>query len=498
MADNDQMRLRFWIGLTAVLLIAAGSVVAALIVYADDRADFHAMQKEEARRAAHQTEAGADLSIGQLSSAAAFLKADGDLNAHEFDVVARALLRQDLLRATAFIQRVPARDRSRYERRHGFEIVERRPNEHLGRAGPRPVYFPMTFVAARRGAERALGFDLGSDPDRAPFLRRARDTGKPIATPIVPLVLGGRGVIVYRPAYRDGAPTATVAQRRAALIGFVAGSFLIGDLADPADATLPDEVDYQLHISKQVVVGPNEELEDAAAARIHFANRTWLLVVSDPNRPDVSLPLLLGVVGISLAALLGALIMAWSRNERMQQLEQEAGHDALTGLKNRRRFEEDLRAAMARARREGTTGALLMIDLDNFKHINDTHGHPAGDRMIEEVAGVLRRRTRESDTLARLGGDEFAVVVPRCSQAEARVVAEAIAEAVRSHAPEHDGVEPITASVGVAMFGEDPRVSFASLVSEADTAMYAAKDGGRDGVCVFDLNAIRSELLDAD
>lgn len=489
---------RFWTGLAAVLLIAVGSVVAAVIVWVDDHDDFHKMQREEAARAAHQTEAMADLSIGQLSSAAAFIQAEGELTPHEFDVISRSLLAQDLLRATAFIERVPGTRRQRYERRRGFEIVERLPNNHLGTAGTRAVYFPLTFVAAPRAAAQALGFDLGSDPERARFLRRARDSGRSVATPIVPLVLGGSGVIVYHAVYRDGAPTATVAERRAALRGFVAGSFLIGDLADPAAAALPPEVEFQLHVSQRVVHGPLGELEDSASAPIEFADRTWTLVVRDSNRPQVSLPLLLAVVGISLAALLGTLIMAWSRNERMQQLEREANHDALTGLRNRRRFEEDLRMAMARSRRESTTGALLMIDLDNFKRVNDSGGHPAGDRLIKEIAEVLRRRTRESDALARLGGDEFAIVLPRCSLPEARLVAEAIAEAIRRYRPEGGGVEPVTASIGVAMFGDDPRVSLASLISEADTAMYAAKDSGRNGVCVFDPLALRSERLDAE
>lgn len=495
---SSPTRFRYWIGLTAVLLIAAGSVVAAVVVYLDDRADFHMMQREEAERAAHQTEAMAGLSIGQLSSAAAFIQAEGELTPHEFDVISRSLLGQNLLRATAFIERVPGSQRQSYEREHGFEVLERHANEHLGRAEERAVYFPLTFIAAPRGADRALGFDLGSDPERARFLRHARDTGRSVATPIVPLVLGGSGVIVYHAVYRDGAPTTTVAQRRAALVGFVAGSFLIGDLAIPAAASLPDEVKFQLHVSRRVVLGPSGELEDAASAPIGFADRTWRLVVRDPNRPQVSLPLLLAVVGISLAALLGTLIMAWSRNERMQQLEREASHDSLTGLKNRRRFEEDLRTAMARSRREATTGALLMIDLDNFKSVNDSRGHQAGDALIKEIAGVLQRRTRESDALARLGGDEFAIVLPRCSLQEARLVAEAIAEAIRRHRPEGDGIEPVTASIGVAMFGDDPKVSLASLLSEADTAMYAAKDAGRNGVCVFDPLALHSEALDAE
>ena len=495
-ADNADMRLRFWIGLVAVLLIAAGSVVAALIVASDDSADFHASQREEAARAAHQAESVARLSIGQLASAAAFFQAEGHFSRHEFDVVAEPLLRQGALSGTAFIQRLPGDRRGAFERNHGAPIFESR-DGGPHRARQHAVYYPIVYAVSGLGNVSPIGYDLGADPKRAPFLRRARDRGKPVATPPVQLLLGGSGINVYWPVYRDGLPTATVAERRAALIGFAGGAFRIGDLAAAAVSTVPDAVDVQLRIDRGNVVGKQGKLDDAASAPIQIADRTWLLVVRDPNRPDVSLPLLLAVVGIALAALLGALILAWSRSERMQELEREAGQDALTGLKNRRRFEEDLRAAMARARREGTTGALLMLDLDHFKQVNDSHGHPAGDRLIREVAEVLRGRSRESDVLARLGGDEFAVVLPRCSRAEAHLVAEAIAGALRDHEPTVDGLEPVTASVGIAMFGDHPRSSIGSVVSEADSAMYAAKDGGRDSVRLFDAAAVRDEAPDA-
>jgi diguanylate cyclase (GGDEF)-like protein len=81
---------------------------------------------------------------------------------------------------------------------------------------------------------------------------------------------------------------------------------------------------------------------------------------------------------------------------------------------------------------------MLMIDLDHFKQVNDTKGHPAGDRLIREVAAILRRRVRQSDVLARLGGDEFAVVLPHTDVAEARVVAESIVATIREHALAHD------------------------------------------------------------
>ncbi len=486
------MRLRFWIGLAAVLLVAAGSVVVALVVHAGDSADFHTMQRDEAARAARQAESVAGLSVGQLASAAAFFQAEGTFSKHEFDVIATPLLRQGELSGTAYVQRVPASGRAAFEREHHAPIFEPGPDGPR-KAAARPVYYPIVYAVSGLGAVAPVGYDLAADPDRAPFLRRARDRGRPVATPPAKLLIGGTGINVYRPVYRDGAPTATVAQRRRALTGFAAGGFRVADLAAAAISTVPDAAEVQLRIDRKHIVGAQGSLSDTASAPIHIADRTWLLVVRDPNRPDVGLPLLLAVVGVSLSALLGALVLVWSRNERMRELRREASQDSLTGLKNRRRFTEDLRLAMARARREHTVGAVLMLDLDRFKGVNDSHGHPAGDRLIEEIAGVLRRRTRESDVLARLGGDEFAVVLPRCSPVEARLAADSICEAIREHRSTDPRLEPITASVGVAMFGEDPRTSIETVVSEADTAMYAAKDEGRDGVRVFDPIAVRDD-----
>ncbi|HEU4598328.1 MAG TPA: diguanylate cyclase, partial [Solirubrobacterales bacterium] len=479
------MRIRFWIGIVAVALVAIGSVGAALLVYQKDHDDFHKMQEDEAMRAARQAEAVAALSVGKLSSAAAFFQADEHVGKHEFSVIGHSLLGEGALSAAAFIPRVQASERTTYEQRFGVEISERRIGRLLRRAQPRPVYFPVTYATKYQGGERLIGYDVGSDEARGPALARARDTGEAIATPLVPLLLGGTGINVFRPIYRDGAPLATVADRRRALVGFVGGSFRIEDLAEAAIAALPEGVEVQLRVDHALAFGPSNQLSGAASVPIRIADRTWFLVVKEPGGPDLTLPLVLGLMGIALAALLGSLIFAWSRNERMQELERQASQDALTGLNNRRRFEEDLRTTMARSRRDTSSGALLMLDLDEFKQVNDSYGHPAGDRLIQEIATVLRRRTRESDALARLGGDEFAVILARCNRAEALLVGEAIATAVREHRPEGP-LAAVTASVGIAMFGENPRTSLASVISEADAAMYAAKDAGRDQVRIFE------------
>jgi diguanylate cyclase (GGDEF)-like protein len=499
-AENSRMRLRFWIGLLCVAMIAAGSVVAAIVVRADDTADFETRQKAEAVRAAHQAEGMARLAVGQLASAAAFFQVEGRISEHEFGVVSQALLKQNVLNAAVLLDRVPGAERAAYERRHGFEITERegRPGQGiLRRAQRHPQYYPVTYIAAKGPSLEALGFDVGSEPLRSPYLERARDTGKPIATPVLHLLLGGDGFNIFQAIYRDGAPTATVAQRRRALIGYAAGSLRVADLATSVNEVLPDHTIEKFDTDGAPISGAAAQLDDPSASTVQIADRQWLLVVRDPNRPELSLPLLLAAIGVAVSSLLGALILIWSRNERMRELEREAGEDALTGLKNRRRFEEEVRSAMARRRRDHGSGALLMIDLDHFKEVNDTHGHPAGDRLIEEVAQVLRRRARAGDIVARLGGDEFSVVLPHSTPAQALVVAEALVAAIRDHDPTLDGVDPVTASIGVAMFGDDPRMSFATLVSEADTAMYAAKDGGRDGVRVFDTEAIREDAPDS-
>jgi diguanylate cyclase (GGDEF)-like protein len=486
------VRRRFWLGIAAVTLIAIGSVVAAAVVYVDDLNDFERMQREEAARAAHQMEAVAGLSVDQLTSAAAFFKAEDDLSRHEFEVYGRSLIRQGALAGAVFIPRVPASKRARYERTHGIEILDRTGPLSFRRAAPRRAYFPITYVVAENeGRRRALGYDLGRDRERALYLNRARDTGMAVSSPVISLLIGGRGINVFRAVYRDGAPVKTAAQRRRALIAFAAGSFRIEELAATAAEAVSPDVRLQLAADGATVFGSEEDLSGATVP-LRIADRTWTLTMEDPDGPGLSLPLALAVMGITLAALLASLIMTWSRNERMEELERQASQDSLTGLGNRRRFEEDLAAAMARSRRGGSTGALLMLDLDDFKRVNDSRGHPAGDQLIKEIAGVLRKRARKSDTLARLGGDEFAVILPHCSREEALLAAEAIATEVRGYHPGGSS-DPVTVSIGVAMFGEDPRTSVATIVSEADTAMYAAKDEGRDGVRVFDPVSVQEE-----
>jgi diguanylate cyclase (GGDEF)-like protein/PAS domain S-box-containing protein len=158
-----------------------------------------------------------------------------------------------------------------------------------------------------------------------------------------------------------------------------------------------------------------------------------------------------------------------------ERLRHIADHDALTGLYNRRRFEQELDRHIVHGRRYGVDGALLVIDLDHFKEVNDGHGHSAGDRVLAAVARVLRARLRESDILARFGGDEFAVLMPHGGAAEAAELANLVVNAVRREVSTPAG--PLDASVGYALF-EDATASSDEVLSRADDAMYADKADG--------------------
>ncbi len=163
-----------------------------------------------------------------------------------------------------------------------------------------------------------------------------------------------------------------------------------------------------------------------------------------------------------------------------------ADHDPLTGLLNRRGLEAALNQHVARVSRYGDHGALLVMDLDHFKTVNDTLGHSAGDELIISIAALLTRRLRASDTIARLGGDEFAILLPEAGELAAQQVAAKIAKDVRQSKLEIDGREAarVTASIGMTLFRQDIGGAEEALVN-ADLAMYDAKEAGRDQVALY-------------
>jgi diguanylate cyclase (GGDEF)-like protein/PAS domain S-box-containing protein len=171
--------------------------------------------------------------------------------------------------------------------------------------------------------------------------------------------------------------------------------------------------------------------------------------------------------------------------EYASQLSYQASHDALTGLINRREFEHRLSLALASAKELGRTHAMLYLDLDQFKIVNDTCGHAAGDELMRQVSMLLQGRLREGDTLARIGGDEFGVILENCSPEHAERIADELRQTVTDfHFVWHDRSFAIGVSIGLVLVAEAP-LTLADVLSAGDAACYMAKEKGRNRVQLY-------------
>lgn len=185
---------------------------------------------------------------------------------------------------------------------------------------------------------------------------------------------------------------------------------------------------------------------------------------------------------------IGAVLVAHDVTESRRaaaQLAHQARHDALTGLINRREFDQRLQNLLDSPDIGERRHALLYLDLDQFKIVNDTCGHTAGDELLRQLSSILQNQLRAADTLARLGGDEFGILLENCAAEPALHVAEALRQAVSEfHFVWHDKTFTVGASIGLVSFGGDIRCQ-TDILSAADTACYVAKDTGRNRVHVY-------------
>ena len=187
--------------------------------------------------------------------------------------------------------------------------------------------------------------------------------------------------------------------------------------------------------------------------------------------------------------------------EMQRTLEEQSITDALTGLKNRRFFDERLHEEFRRAQRYGDYLALIMLDLDHFKQVNDRFGHQAGDAVLHEASSLIRASIRDPDICARYGGEEFAVILPKTHMSGALAVAERMWRAIGGKefaiGPGEDGRSPptirVTASIGVAFYPSKDINSAELLVRFADQALYQAKKSGRNNICLYQAAPYRYE-----
>ena len=195
--------------------------------------------------------------------------------------------------------------------------------------------------------------------------------------------------------------------------------------------------------------------------------------------------LVLALVFLSMALNFGFLLMAMDRLRN--EVADLALLDDLTGVGNRRHLVQRLTEECARSDRSGESFALLVIDLDGFKSINDTHGHAAGDACLQHFTLMAQTRLRPGDLLARTGGDEFCIVLPSSTLREGTMIARRVLDVCRADAEQCAGSEiPIAVSIGVAQWTRDIGAFPDRLIAAADHALYEAKKGGRNGYATYE------------
>lgn len=223
----------------------------------------------------------------------------------------------------------------------------------------------------------------------------------------------------------------------------------------------------------------------ALVALGHGGRMAWLVLTPQAPtsllQPSVWSISFLTAVTLAMPALaIGALLIA--HRHIVKRAEFAANHDFLTGLASRKAFFDVAARELARAARHGRPPALLVVDLDKFKTINDGWGHEAGDGALRRVAAAARRTVRAVDCAARLGGDEFVLLLPETSLDAAGAVAARLRQAVRAPLEDDaaDGLPPLTLSIGVTVMA--PGEAIKEALARADAALYAAKRAGRDRV----------------
>lgn len=243
------------------------------------------------------------------------------------------------------------------------------------------------------------------------------------------------------------------------------------------EITHPEDLDLDLELVRQMLAGERRAYSMEKRYFHADGHTVWVLLSVSLVRGDDDEP----------RYFISQIQDVSERKQLEERLTFLADHDEMTGLPNRRRLGEELERAVAFARRYQHPGALLILDLDNFKRVNDTLGHHVGDSLVREVAGRLRGRLRATDLLARIGGDEFAVLLSQVNAAQAERVAGDLVAAVARECHLVDGAAVETsASLGVAVYEGDWEIDPEGLLMHADQAMYAAKNDGGNRYAVVE------------
>lgn len=384
------------------------------------------------------------------------------------------------------------------------------------KAKARDIHVPVVFMSSRDQSQNdvnTLGLDLAWSPERMMSKLDARDLGRAQSSTLFNIVTGTSngyaplGFAITLPVYSNGIVPDSIDERRSKIVGYMAGVYALERLIEKNIAELVsegvsidihDELDNKHRLIKSA--GENTEFSDevildAFGNRLHIQiTATKRFVSASFQAAWVLLPLLVlisGALTISFIHQLGnkADSLAVARNELEvlnAKLTELSRRDSLTNLYNRRAFLEYLSDELQRLNRHKQTVALLMLDLDLFKNVNDKWGHPVGDDVLQNFAEACLKCSRNIDVIGRIGGEEFAILLTNSSEEQAVLFAERLRSSVSELTipiRNHSDSLGITVSIGITI--TDQPIPVNQILEQADKALYEAKRSGRNIVKLF-------------
>jgi diguanylate cyclase len=340
------------------------------------------------------------------------------------------------------------------------------------------VGYKITYMYPIKSNEKAIGIDYRQLPQQWPQVKAAIDSHQGVLVGPVGLVQGGKGLIYRYPVYID--------QAYWGLLSTVINSDAFFKSA--FKELVNDEYAFAIrNKNTQEVFYGDPQLFNQAKVYLSTSDNTdveWEWAVMHKTEKASHLILITRLMGIAIAVLIAALVYFFLRERKI--LTALAMHDSLTGVANRRLLDIRLEQALAHAKRFNRNLALLFLDIDHFKQLNDTHGHDVGDALLKTIALRLKSSIRDIDTLSRISGDEFVIVLAELNDINAaNGIASKIVHAFK------DGVQvlgkriDVSLSIGVAAYGRGSEESPQSLMKKADIALYQAKVAGRNQFKVY-------------
>lgn len=392
------------------------------------------------------------------------------------------------------------------------------PEYDINPAGKRSLYTSIIYLEPFEDRNfRAFGYDMYSNAVRREAMEQARDNDKHSMSGKVRLVQESgekeqAGFLIYYPVYINDYPSDTLQNRRANIIGWVYSPFRMDDLMEGVFGLYSKDIDVEIFDGVELnhISGMYDSNSDnygsissditekkrvlQSTRKLEIAGRIWTINIKAlpkfyQNIHVIESPLVLAIgliASILSGVILWLLMQRRDRSIKQEQLELVAHSDLLTSLPNRSLFADRLSQALLQSKRNGRSAAVLFIDIDGFKAINDSYGHDKGDKLLITLAQRMKLAMREEDTLARFGGDEFVAVLAGLDKVEHcySILKRLLFVTSKPVMIDKISIE-VSASIGVTFYPQD-NVDSEQLIRHADQAMYFAKEQGKNRYHIFD------------